>query len=65
MRVSVCVFVCVCGGAADRAAQDMNSDTDLYRGNAIRVLSRIVDADLLAQIEVRGAGAQWMGYNAL
>jgi len=31
--------------------KDMNSDADLYRGNALRVLSRIVDASILGSIE--------------
>ncbi len=31
--------------------QDMNSKTDLYRSNAIRVLCSITDAQLLGQIE--------------
>ncbi|GMH77562.1 hypothetical protein TrST_g5707 [Triparma strigata] len=31
--------------------KDMNSDTDLYRSNAIRVLARIVDAGMLGAIE--------------
>lgn len=31
--------------------KDMNSDTDLYRANAIRVLSRIVDQSMLTAIE--------------
>jgi len=31
--------------------KDMNSDADLYRGNALRVLARIVDASILGSIE--------------
>ncbi|KAI3870662.1 hypothetical protein MKX03_000622 [Papaver bracteatum] len=31
--------------------KDMNSKTDMYRANAIRVLSRIIDGTLLTQIE--------------
>jgi len=31
--------------------KDMNSKTDLYRANAIRVLCRITDGGLLGQIE--------------
>lgn len=31
--------------------KDMNSKTDLYRANAIRVLCRIIDGGLLGQIE--------------
>jgi len=31
--------------------KDMNSDADLYRGNALRVLARIVDAAILGSIE--------------
>lgn len=31
--------------------KDMNSKTDMYRANAIRVLSRIIDGTILAQIE--------------
>lgn len=31
--------------------KDMNSDVDLYRSNAIRVLARIVDAGMLGAIE--------------
>ena len=31
--------------------KDMNSDVDLYRGNSIRVLARIVDAAMLGAIE--------------
>ena len=31
--------------------KDMNSKTDLYRSNAIRVLCSIIDTQLLAQIE--------------
>lgn len=31
--------------------KDMNSKTDLYRANAIRVLCRITDSTLLGQIE--------------
>jgi len=31
--------------------KDMNSKTDLYRSNAIRVLCKIIDSQLLAQIE--------------
>ena len=31
--------------------KDMNSKTDMYRANAIRVLCRIVDGTLLTQIE--------------
>ncbi|OQR90711.1 coatomer subunit gamma [Thraustotheca clavata] len=31
--------------------KDMNSDTDLYRANAIRVLCRIIDTSMLAAIE--------------
>eukprot|EP00753_Platysulcus_tardus_P015911 PLAT5336.5.p1 GENE.PLAT5336.5~~PLAT5336.5.p1 ORF type:complete len:910 (+),score=521.07 PLAT5336.5:27-2756(+) len=31
--------------------KDMNSTTDLYRGNALRVLSHIIDSSLLSQIE--------------
>ena len=31
--------------------KDMNSDTDLYRSNSIRVLARIVDAGMLGAIE--------------
>jgi coatomer protein complex subunit gamma len=31
--------------------KDMNSKTDLYRANAIRVLCRITDGGLLSQIE--------------
>ena len=31
--------------------KDMNSKTDLYRSNAIRVLCNITDAGLLGQIE--------------
>ncbi|KAJ3694680.1 hypothetical protein LUZ60_000057 [Juncus effusus] len=31
--------------------KDMNSKTDMYRANAIRVLSRIIDSTILAQIE--------------
>jgi coatomer protein complex subunit gamma len=31
--------------------KDMNSKTDLYRSNAIRVLCSITDTQLLAQIE--------------
>lgn len=30
--------------------KDMNSKTDLYRSNAIRVLCRITDSGLLAQV---------------
>ncbi|RHY29103.1 hypothetical protein DYB32_005431 [Aphanomyces invadans] len=32
-------------------SKDMNSDTDLYRANAIRVLCRIIDTSTLAAIE--------------
>jgi vesicle coat complex subunit len=31
--------------------KDMNSKTDMYRANAIRVLCRIIDSTLLTQIE--------------
>lgn len=31
--------------------KDMNSKTDMYRANAIRVLCRIIDGTLLTQIE--------------
>jgi len=31
--------------------KDMNSDTDIYRSNSIRVLARIVDAGMLGAIE--------------
>lgn len=31
--------------------KDMNSRTDMYRANAIRVLCRIIDGTLLTQIE--------------
>ena len=31
--------------------KDMNSKTDMYRANAIRVLCRITDGTLLTQIE--------------
>ena len=31
--------------------KDMNSKTDLYRSNAIRVLCSIIDSQLLGQIE--------------
>ncbi|KXZ54500.1 hypothetical protein GPECTOR_4g565 [Gonium pectorale] len=31
--------------------KDMNSKTDLYRSNSVRVLSKIIDGQLLAQIE--------------
>ena len=31
--------------------KDMNSKNDLYRANAIRVLCRIIDSQLLLQIE--------------
>ena len=31
--------------------KDMNSKTDMYRANAIRVLCRIIDGNLLTQIE--------------
>ncbi|GBG34466.1 Coatomer subunit gamma [Hondaea fermentalgiana] len=31
--------------------KDMNSDVDLYRANAIRVLCKIIDASILGQIE--------------
>ena len=34
--------------------KDMNSKTDLYRSNAIRVLCSITDTQLLAQIERSG-----------
>ena len=31
--------------------KDMNSNNDLYRANAIRVLCRIIDSQMLLQIE--------------
>jgi len=31
--------------------KDMNSSNDLYRANAIRVLCRIIDSQMLLQIE--------------
>lgn len=31
--------------------KDMNSSNDLYRSNAIRVLCRIIDSQMLLQIE--------------
>lgn len=53
-----------CGAGRDAAARapqviivtsslmkDMNSNVDLYRANAVRVLCQIVDSQLLAQIE--------------
>ena len=39
--------------------KDMNSSTDLYRSNAIRVLCSITDNQLLAQIE------RWAGVRGL
>lgn len=60
MNLRRMVYLCIkdiCPGADEviivtsSLMKDMNSKVDLYRSNAVRVLCKIVDAQLLAQIE--------------